>query len=62
MAFLLLGKGLVTTEQAVLGTGEAVNPTLRMTWVHVVRGFPYSDKEQLSRYDLDPEERDSWVV
>lgn len=52
----------MTTEQAVLGTGEAVNPTLRMTWVHVVRGFPYSDKEQLSRYDLDPEERDSWVV
>lgn len=33
--------------QAVLGTQETVDPTLRMMWVHVVRGFLYSHKEQL---------------
>lgn len=61
-SFLLLGKGLVAVVQAVLGTEEAVDPTLRMMWVHVVRGFLYSHKEQLSSFGLDPEETNSWMV
>ena len=48
--------------QAVPGTEEAVDPTLRMMWVCVVRGFLYSDKERLSSFGLDPEETNSWMV